>query len=324
MSRRPALRRGAPRPQGPARSRRSDARPTALGRPRLLVVGCGDLGLRLLALLRRRFRVFGVIASPARAAALRAAGAVPLVRDLDRDRIAPLAGLAPRVLHLAPPSPQGAIDRRTIGLQRALWRGARPAPGRFVYLSTTAVYGDRGGARIDETARPAPVSGRGRRRLDAERRLRAGPWRAAVLRVPGIYAADRLPLARLQRGTPALLAADDVYTNHIHAHDLARACLLALLRAAPARVYNVVDHTELLLGDYLDRVADRFGLSRPPRWPRAQLRAVLPPLPYSFLAESRRLANRRLTRELRLRLRYPDVDAGLAAAYASNSPSTDR
>jgi nucleoside-diphosphate-sugar epimerase len=166
------------------------------------------------------------------------------------------------------------------------------------------------------------------RRLDAERLLRASPWHAAVLRVPGIYAANRLPLERLRAAIPVPFAPDDVYTNHIHAEDLARACIAALYRATSGRVYNVIDDTEMCLGEYLDHVADRTGLPRPPRATWDQMRLAAGPLRMSFLSESRRLRNRRLKRELRLRLRFPDVTDGLAdidaAAYASNNPSTER
>ena len=205
-----------------------------------------------------------------------------------------------------------------------------------MYLSTTGVYGDRRGAWIDETAAPRPRNERALRRLDAERQVRHGAWRGAVLRVPGIYGADRLPLARLQEAIPVPLAHEDVVTNHIHAEDLARATIAALFRGAPARVYNAVDDSQLMLGEYLDKVADHAGLARPRRAPWEEMRRAAGPLRMSFLEESRRIRNGRLKRELRLRLRYADVDAGLAAGaapgaarpgtgdQASNRPSTDR
>jgi nucleoside-diphosphate-sugar epimerase len=162
----------------------------------------------------------------------------------------------------------------------------------------------------------APRNARARRRVDAERVLRA--WslvngtRLAILRVPGIYAADRLPLKRLEQGTPALRPEDDVYTNHIHADDLARIVLLALFRAPPGRVVHAVDDTRMKMGDYFDAVADAFALPRAPRLPRAQLETVVTPALLSFMSESRRLDNTRLKRELRMRLQYPDVATALA------------
>jgi nucleoside-diphosphate-sugar epimerase len=138
----------------------------------------------------------------------------------------------------------------------------------------------------------------------------------SVLRVPGIYASDRAgghPRERLQRGTPLLLPQDDVYTNHIHADDLARACVAALYRARPQRVLHVCDDTDLRMGEYFDLAADLCALPRAPRIPRAQAAEQLSPMQLSFMSESRRLDNRRLKRELKLRLRYPTVRQGLVA-----------
>jgi nucleoside-diphosphate-sugar epimerase len=157
--------------------------------------------------------------------------------------------------------------------------------------------------------------------VDAERVLRA--WavasggRVAILRAPGIYAADRLPIERLKRGTPALAREDDVYTNHIHADDLARLCALALFRARPGRVYNASDDTRMKMGDYFDLVADTFGLARPPRLARAELERAVSPLLLSFMSESRQLDNRRLHDELRARLLHPRIEAAIVALRAS-------
>jgi nucleoside-diphosphate-sugar epimerase len=104
-----------------------------------------------------------------------------------------------------------------------------------------------------------------------------------------------------------------VYTSHIHADDLAQIVALALFRARPGRVYHAVDDTRMKMGDYFDAVADAFGLARPPRMARAALRAAVSPMLLSFMAESRRLDNTRLKQELRVRLRWPDVAAALAA-----------
>lgn len=296
--------------------------PTSLSRrarrPTLLIVGCGDVGLRVLRLLAGRWRVFALTSSPQRRAELCAAGAVPLVGNLDEPAtLGRLGALADAVLHLAPPPSSGTGDPRTANLLRALARGGRAQ--RLVYVSTSGVYGDRGGARFDETRPVTPATDRARRRVDAEWQVRRFGRRGAtacVLRVPGIYALDRAggsPAERLQRGTPVLEPDDDVYTNHIHADDLARACVAALARGAPQRVYHASDDTALRMGDYFDLAADLLGLPRPPRITREQARAQLSPMLLSFMSESRRLDNRRLKRELRLQLRYPTVAEGLAA-----------
>ncbi|MFG6457719.1 SDR family oxidoreductase [Roseateles sp. BYS96W] len=284
--------------------------------PRLLIVGCGDVGLRLLKLLPDRWRVFALTSSAERVGALRAAGAVPLLGNLDDpSTLRRLAGLADAVLHLAPPARDGEVDLRTRHLLAAL---APKPPAVLVYASTTGVYGDCAGALIDETRRLNPGTDRARRRVDAEACLRGfgrrHGTRVCLLRIPGIYAPDREgghPRERLARGTPVLRREDDVFTNHIHADDLARACRLALLRGLPQRAVNVCDDSQLLMGDYFDLAADLSGLPRPERITREQAAERLGPMALSFWSESRRIGNARLKRELRLALRYPTPREGL-------------
>ncbi|ARN22112.1 SDR family oxidoreductase [Piscinibacter gummiphilus] len=294
-------------------------RPTRFRRPVLLIVGCGDVGLRVVRLLAGRWRVLALTSTAARAPELRAAGAVPLVGDLDTPAtLGRLAGLADAVLHLAPPARDGDTDERTRHLLDALSRQGRVR--RLVYGSTTGVYGDAGGARFDETRAVNPATDRARRRVDAEARVRwfgrrAGV-RATVLRIPGIYAGDRPgghPRERLAKATPVLVAEDDVFTNHIHADDLARACVAALHRGLPQRIVHASDHTDLRMGEYFDLAADLCGLPRPPRITRAEAERTMSPMQMSFWSESRRLDNRRLVAELRLVLRYPTVREGLVA-----------
>ncbi|MEO8058106.1 MAG: NAD-dependent epimerase/dehydratase family protein [Burkholderiales bacterium] len=293
--------------------------PTHLKRPTLLIVGCGDVGLRVLRLLRGRWRVMALTSSPARVEVLRAAGAVPLPGNLDdASTLARLAGLADAVLHLAPPQGSGTADERTRHLLQALARQGRLR--RIVYASTTGVYGDCAGACFDETRAVNPATDRARRRVDAEHRLRwfgrAFGVCVTLLRVPGIYAGDREgghPRERLARGAPVLVADDDVYTNHIHADDLARACVAALHRGLPQRVLHVCDDTQMKMGDYFDLAADLCASTRPPRITREQAAAQMSPMQLSFMGESRRLTNVRLKRELRLRLRYPTAEQGLLA-----------
>jgi nucleoside-diphosphate-sugar epimerase len=292
------------------------ARPARFRRPTLLIVGCGDVGLRVLRRLQG-WRVLVLTSSAEKVAALRNAGALPLRGNLDRPAtLARLAGLADAVLHLAPPPAIGVSDARTAHLLQALARSGRVR--RIVYASTSGVYGDCGGARFDETRRVDPQTDRARRRVDAEDRLRwhgrAFGVRASVLRIPGIYALDRAggdPRERVRRGTPVLAQGDDVYTNHIHADDLARACIAALHRGAPQRIYHASDDSELKMGDYFDLVADLCGLPRPPRIARDEAARQLSGVQMSFLGESRRLRNDRLKRELRLRLDYPSVREAL-------------
>lgn len=370
--------------------------PRRFRRQRLLIIGCGDIGQRVVQQLHHGWQVVGMARSDETLQKIRAAGALAMRVD-DAHR---LARWATHILHAAPPASRGGevADRLTRGWLQALARargqrasttsrpgrthrlGARsaaallavPAPApqapsrsrhapapRLVYLSTTGVYGDRGGAFTRETDTLQPLTDRARRRVDAERQVRYGihrpdgsnagsrraahphadsarpdsayrdgahvsgprhrrlqqpPLPALVLRVPGIYAADRLPVERLRQQVPALVPADDVITNHIHADDLARIARTALLRGPRQRVINAVDDSQMTLGDYLDQVADRLGLPRPPRHSRAELTRTLSEVRMSFMRESRRLDTRRLKRELRVRLQWPTVAEFLARA----------
>ena len=276
---------------------------------RILLIGCGDIALRTARLLHPKVRLYGLTRRVEDIAKLRAHGIVPIIGDLDRlaslDRLrtAPFA-----VLHFAPPPSEGRDDSRTRKLIAALTR-ARSIPRRFVYLSTSGVSGDCAGARVAETRPRRARTPRSRRRVAAEDRLRDWAKRygvaLSILRAPGIYTQTRLPLERIRQGTPALVAEDDVYTNHIHADDLARATIAALFRAKPNRAYNVTDDAEMKMGSWFDTVADAFHLPRPPRvtWEEAERRIA--PLLLSFMSESRRLVNTRMKHELRVRLRYP-------------------
>jgi len=219
------------------------------------------------------------------------------------------------VLHFAPPPSDGRDDPRTRHLLAALASG-RIIPRHIVYVSTSGVYGDCAGARVAETRPRRAHTPRARRRVAAEDRLRVYAARngvaVSILRAPGIYAPTRLPLERLRHGTPALTADDDVYTNHVHADDLARAVIAALYRGRPGRAYNVCDDSEMKMGAWFDTVADAFHLPRAPRvsWEVAE-RQIAPTL-LSFMSESRRLINARLKRELRVRLAHPTPHAMLA------------
>jgi nucleoside-diphosphate-sugar epimerase len=300
------------------------ALPARFRRERVLVVGCGDVGLRVARMLGSRVRLLALTSSPARVDELRARGIVPLVGNLDQPpSLARLAALGTRIVHLAPPPGEAGEswwrDARTTALLQAL--RLRTPPASIVYGSTSGVYGDCGGERITEARLVAPRTPRAQRRVNAEAAVRhfgrATGVQASILRIPGIYAPDReggTPRERLRKGTPVLQAQDDVYTNHIHADDLARAVVTALWRGRPLRVVHASDDTELKMGDYFDLAADLYRLPRPPRVARSTAQDELPLMLLSFMAESRRLDNTRLKRELRVKLRYPTVHTGLLAA----------
>jgi len=266
----------------------------------LLLAGYGDIARRAAPRLEARFAL------------------VPLARrrGYDLDRPETLISLPPAhaVLHCAPPPNAGVVDARTTHLLAALAKG-RILPARLVYVSTSGVYGDCGGARVDESRAVNPQTDRAQRRVDAERQLaqwcREQGVSLAILRAPGIYAADRLPLERLRAGTPVLRAEDDVYTNHIHAEDLAAIAVRALEETAPEGIYNASDDSDLRMGDWFDLVASRAGLPRPPRIARAEAAGRIAPALLSFMSESRRLVNRRMKEELGVRLQYPTVHDGV-------------
>ena len=296
---------------------RPGALPARFRRERVLLVGCGDVGLRVARDLGARVRLLALTTDAARVSELRARGITPLLGNLDKAAsLARLGGLATRVVHLAPPPGNGWQDTRTHALLAVLRR--RSPAQTLVYGSTSGVYGDCQGEIAIETRATNAETARATRRIDAENRVRhfgrASQVRVSVLRIPGIYAPDReggTPQARLLKGTPVLQASDDVYTNHIHADDLARACVAAMWRARAGRVYNVNDDTCLKMGDYFDLAAELYGLPRPPRVSRQGAQAQLPMMLLSFMGESRRMDNTRLKKELRLRLRYPTVAQGL-------------
>ena len=294
----------------------------------MLIIGCGDVGLRVAGQLPSRLKLMALTSSAERMPALRGEHIAPLLGNLDQPAtLRRLAGLATRVVHLAPPpghNPNWRDDPRTLALLRALRR--RSLPQSFVYGSTSGVYGDCGGARVDETWRLSPNTPRSQRRVHAEGHVRlfgrATGTPVHILRIPGIYATDReggTPRERLLKGTPVLRAVDDVYTSHIHADDLARACLAALWRGKPQRVSHVSDDTQLLMGDYFDLAADLYQLPRPPRVARSSATEQLPLMLLSFMSESRRLDNRRMKKELKLVLHYPTVEEGLRGLRSEKS-----
>ncbi len=280
-------------------------------KPRLLIVGSGDIARRALPVLRHRYQVYACCRQPAQARAWREAGARVLMLELDQPAsLMRLAGLADAVLYTAPPPAFGQHDPRVRRVIAAL-QNTLMVPQQIVYISTTGVYGDCAGAWVSETRPLAAQSERALRRVDAEQAWRDYARRhgvtLSILRAPGIYAAERLPLARLASASPVALASEDGYSNHIHADDLAGLVCAALRRRGGIRVFNAADDLALPTGEWFDALADAAGLPRPPRLPRSQLREQVSPALWSFLRESRQIDCQRARRELRYRLRYPSI-----------------
>lgn len=263
---------------------------------------------------RRGFPVSAAVRSVASADRLRAAGIVAQAADLDDPgAMGPIHAEDAIVYYFAPPPPQGEGDPR---LDAFLQRIEGQHPRQLVYISTSGVYGDCGGAWVTEASPPNPTSDRGRRRLAAERRLqqwsRLSGVPTHILRVPGIYGPDRLPLARLRQGQAVVNPGEAPYTNRIHVDDLVQACVVCAERCPASGVFNVSDGHPTTMTEYFNQVADAFGLPRPPVMSLARAREHMTPAMYSFWRESRRLDNRRLREVLGVELKYPTLEAGLA------------
>jgi nucleoside-diphosphate-sugar epimerase len=280
------------------------------------IVGCGYTGSRLAERWIGAGRgVRGFATRPATLHDIAASGALAVNLNLDLSPVAPLDFDGELVYYSVPPAASGDRDDR---LERLLG-SISGTPRRIVYLSTTGVYGDRGGATVDEDSEPAPQSARAMRRLAAEDALRAWARLHAVswciLRVPGIYGPGRLPLERLRRLEPAIDPDEAGPGNRIHVDDLVSVCVAAgTSPRADDRVYNVTDGTEDSATQFLMRVARLGALPAPPLVSRAEAERSFPATSWSFLRESRRVDNRRMLRELGVDLAYRDLDAGIRAS----------
>lgn len=286
-------------------------------RPYMLIAGCGYVGQRLAARLRDRFEIAALVRSNDNAAALERQGLKAVVIDLDRVRAG--ASIPERldqeaIVYLAPPPASGESDLR---LDRFLQLAIVP-PKTFVYMSTTGVYGDAAGAFVDESTPVMPRTDRARRRVSAEEMTRV--WcherrvRRVVLRVPGIYGPQRLPLERLRKSEAVVRPEDTGISNRIHVDDLVSACEAAIVNQEARGVYNVTDGTSISATAFIDLVAELAGLPKPPRVPMEEAQLTFSPERLSFLNESRRIGNDRMLKHLGVQLRYADPAAGIRAS----------
>lgn len=280
-----------------------------------VIIGCGYLGTKVARdYLERGVAVTGVVRTAASAEALLAAGIPVQTCDLDAAEMTPLDLQGVELFYFAPPPKTGSEETRVKRLLAGLDR--TNSPRRIVYLSTTGVYGDCGGAWVDEMRPAQPTVDRAKRRWDAEQRFRA--WSQAtdgelvILRVAGIYGPDRLPLARLKRREPTVAESQAPYTNRIHISDLVQVCVATLSRGKSGEIYNVSDGAPGNMTDYFNQVADWAGLPRPTQISLKEAGTALSAGMLSYLQESRRLDSRKLRDELGVVLRYPDLQRGLA------------
>jgi nucleoside-diphosphate-sugar epimerase len=286
----------------------------------MLIIGCGYVGERLARQYLDRGRsIQAVVRSSEGVERLARLGIVGFRKDLASDELTDLPFVGAQVFHLAPPPSRGVEDTLTRRLVGAFGQAGNPS--RVVYVSTTGVYGDCGGAWIDESWPVRPDADRACRRWDAEQTL--GRWsqetggELVVLRVAGIYGPGRLPLERIRQGLPLVRPEEAPYTNRIHVVDLVAALVAAMQRGVNGAVYNVCDGHPSTMTDYILAVADAAGLPRPPLIARAAASAKLSEGMLSYLAESRRLSNRRLVEELGVSLRYPTLRDGLRDVFAT-------
>jgi nucleoside-diphosphate-sugar epimerase len=285
----------------------------------VLIVGCGDIGERVARLERLEgFAVAGLIRSEKSARRLRDAGIQPIMADLDGP--ASLNNLPVKnavVYYFAPPPDKGVTDTRMESFVSVMTPSNLPK--RIVLISTTGVYGDCHGEWVTEDRPPNPQVDRARRRLAAETTLQAWSKMSGVpitiLRVPGIYGPGYLPEKRLRSGEPVLREDESPFSNRIHADDLARVCIAAARHEHPNLLYNVSDGHPTTMTDFFFRVADVLGVPRPPAVTMEEARRRLGEGMLSYLAESKRIDNRRMREELGVELMYPDLTAGLASCF---------
>lgn len=276
-----------------------------------LVVGTGYLGRRVVERIPA-----GTVVGLSRSAD----ATLPMLETHDLDAGGPLPLTLPgqfRVLYTVPPAAAADGDPR---LERLLER-LDPPPAAFVYISTTGVYGDRGGAGVDESAAVRPATDRARRRVAAESLLAA--WcrdrgtRLVVLRAPGIYGPGRLGTDRLRAGEPVVREADAGPGNRIHVDDLASCCLAALDNEKAEGIFNVGDGDHRSATWFATEVARQAGLPTPPAISMAEAEQSFSAMRLSFLRESRRIATTRMRTELGVAPRYADAADGIRASLAA-------
>ncbi len=285
----------------------------------VLIIGCGDIGERVARLERSEGRaVAGLVRSERSARRLRAAGIQPITADLDAP--ASLNNLSVKntvVYYFAPPPDVGVTDPRMETFVSAMTPSNLPQ--RMVLISTTGVYGDCHGEWVTEDRPPNPQADRARRRLAAETTLQAWSKTSGVpiviLRVPGIYGPGYLPEERLRSGEPVLREDESPFSNRIHADDLAHVCVAAARHVHPSLLYNVSDGHPTSMTDFFFRVADVLGIPRPPAITLEEARKRLGEGMLSYLAESKRIDNRRMREELDVELMYPDLASGLPSCF---------
>jgi nucleoside-diphosphate-sugar epimerase len=225
------------------------------------------------------------------------------------------------ILVSVPPGSHGDPVLRHHGIDLANLVSAAPPLRWAGYLSTTAVYGDHGGAWVDEDTPCAPTSERGSRRVAAEnawldlQRTRRLP--VHIFRLAGIYGPDRNAIADVRRGTARRIHKPAQVFSRIHVDDIAAVVLASMTRPNPGRIYNVCDNEAAPGEDVVTHAYRLLGQEPPPAIPFSEAAAGMSEMARSFYADNKRVRNDRIKRELGVILRYPDYRIGLEALLAA-------
>jgi len=275
------------------------------------VIGCGDIGRRVAASYGDQI-VRGVVRSKSSVDSCQNTNIIASQIDLDTSYTLPHEQFNnANVFYFAPPPSTGLNDPRL----EVFLNTVSNLPKRIVLISTTGVYGDSKGEWIDENTPINPKAERAHRRVSAEQLLQG--WASnhnrefMILRVPGIYAQDRLPLSRLKKGLAVVNENEAGWTNRIHADDLAQACKAAMECERKNQIINVTDGNPSSMTDYFNRVADYAGLARPPQISMKEAEETLSEGMVSYLKESRRIRNEKMLDILDITLKYPSLEKAL-------------
>jgi len=285
---------------------------------------CFGLGYTAGALSRRLmaqgWSVRGTGRSEATCAELAAQGIAAWTFDRDRPLADPAAALAgvTHVLTSVPPDAGGDPVLDHHGADIAVLSPPLQWAG---YLSTTGVYGDRGGAPVDEASDRRPATERGERRVAAEDGW-CGLWRdrgvpVHLFRLAGIYGPHRNALATVQRGQARRIVKPGQVFSRIHVDDIAAVLEASMARPNPGAAYNVCDDEAAPPQDVVAYACALLGVEPPPEVPFEE--ADLPDMARSFYGENKRVANGRIKRELGVSLTYPDYRIGLQALLKTES-----
>ena len=278
----------------------------------IIIAGCGYIG-KLLArqLLKKKIPASGIVSSAASLAECKQRHIPCGIIDLDQPQ-ADINLTDHHLIYLAPPPASGKKDTRITNFLNAI---EKYPPARFVLISTTGVYGDCKGAWIDESAPLNPTAERAYRRADAEQQAQQYCPRhgiaLVILRVAGIYGPGKLPLARIKSGQAIVNQQDSPFTNRIHADDLVNVCEKALLNPDITGIYNVTDGHPGTMYEYFTGVAAAMNLPAPPAISLEDARHQLSEGMLSYMAESRRINNKKLLNDFKLVLQYPRLKDAL-------------